>query len=417
MNIVVGAGIFAVPGELANTVGVYAPLAFLICAIAIGSIAICFAEGGSRMPTSGGAYGYIDSALGPRAGYIAGTLLWFSDALSCGGVAAALADTSVSLLPAGWRTVAHVAVIVCVIGLIAWVNIAGVRHGTRLINIAASVKLIPLAIFLVAGLTAVHGSNFAQTAAPSTSGAGRALILALFTFTGMEVSLSASGEVAHPSRTIPRALGISMLSLTALYIAIQTVAQGILGPELGHSAVPLADAMGRVSPSLRLLMLVGAQVSMLGWIGSDILGSPRIIFAFARDGSLPRLLGRLHPRAHTPYVAILCYSALTLVLALTGTFAELAVLGTLATAVFYALGCIAAWRLASKGVGLAGEPLKFRWLTLATAAGIASSIAAIALASRAEILGVVAMTAIAAVLYQATARARSRERDEVSLLN
>jgi amino acid transporter len=65
VSIVVGAGIFAVPGALAKAVGPYAPLAFLACGLAIGAVAICFAEGGSRMPTSGGVYGYIESAFGP----------------------------------------------------------------------------------------------------------------------------------------------------------------------------------------------------------------------------------------------------------------------------------------------------------------------------------------------------------------
>ncbi|HUE10238.1 MAG TPA: APC family permease [Steroidobacteraceae bacterium] len=92
INIIVGAGIFAVPAALAACIGPYAPLAFLVCAIAVGSVAICFAEGGSRIATSGGAYGYIDAAFGPLTGYMAGTLLWFSDALACGAIAASLAD-------------------------------------------------------------------------------------------------------------------------------------------------------------------------------------------------------------------------------------------------------------------------------------------------------------------------------------
>jgi APA family basic amino acid/polyamine antiporter len=75
INALVGAGIFAVPGALAISIGPYAPLAFLVCAVAVGSVAICFAEGGSRIPTSGGAYGYIDAAFGPLTGYVAGTLL------------------------------------------------------------------------------------------------------------------------------------------------------------------------------------------------------------------------------------------------------------------------------------------------------------------------------------------------------
>jgi amino acid transporter len=399
VNIVVGAGIFAVPGALAACIGPYAPLAFLVCAVAIGSVAICFAEGGSRIPTSGGAYGYVDAAFGPLAGYIAGTLLWFGNVLACGSVAAALADVAVSALPPQFTVPAHAAVIIGVIGGIALINIGGVVHGARLVGAATVLKLIPLAIFIIAGVGAVHSANFLPTARPGTAGLGRALILALFAFSGMETPLSASGEVAQPARTIPRALAMAMLSVALLYIAIQVIAQGILGDSLAHSTVPLADAMARVSPALRLLMLAGAGLSMFGWIGSDILGSPRMLFAFARDRMLPRFLGRVHERSHAPHVAILCYAVIAIGLALSGTFAELAVLSTLATAVLYIGGCIAAWQLARRGVALVGAPLKFHWLGTAMLIGVSSMLILIALASRAEVIGLVAVIALSAVVY------------------
>jgi APA family basic amino acid/polyamine antiporter len=406
VNIVIGAGIFAVPGALAGTMGPYAPVAFLICAIAVGSVAICFAEGGSRMATSGGAYGYIEAAFGPLTGYVAGTLLWFSDMLACGGVAAALADVTVSLLPTPWKGTAHAVVIVGVIGGIALVNIAGVSRGGQLIDALTAVKLIPFAIFIIAGAGAIHSANFAPTVHASTAGLGRAVTLAMFAFTGMEVPLSASGEIARPSSTIPRALAIAMVSVTLVYIAIQVIAQGILGPALGQSTAPLADAMARISPALRLVMLLGAGLSMFSWLSSDILGSPRMLFAFGRDGFLPRWLGHVHPERHTPHVAIACYAVLAMGLALTGTFAELAVLSTLAIAIFYGLGCAAAWRLARGGVRLAGEPLNFRWLGGAMAIGITSMIVLMALASQAEILGVVAVVAISAASYVLVSRRR-----------
>jgi len=408
INIIVGASIFAIPATLAANMGSYAPLAFIVCAVAIGSVAICFAEGGSRIPTSGGIYGYIEAAFGPLAGYVAGTALWFSDALACGGIAAALADVTASVLTPALRPTARVAVIVGVIGGIALVNIGGVKRGTRLVNAATMLKVLPLAVFVIAGAGAVQSSNYLPTAQFSTAGLGRALILALFAFSGMEVSLSASGEVAEPARTIPRALAIAMLFVTVLYVAVQLITQGVLGSSLPHSAVPLADAMAQVSPSLRVLMLAGAAVSMFGWIGSDLLGSPRILFAFARDGLLPRILGRVHPRSHAPHIAILCYAALAIVLALTGTFVELAVLATLGAAALYIAGCAAAWRLARRGVALAGAPLNFRWLRAAMVIGISSMAILIALASRAEIIGLAAFLAGSAAVYWLSTRGLRR---------
>jgi basic amino acid/polyamine antiporter, APA family len=399
INSVIGAGIFAVPGALAACIGPYAPLAFLVCGVAIGSVAICFAEGGSRMPTSGGPYGYIEAVFGPLAGFIAGTLLWLGNVLACGGVAAALAETVVSLLPPAFKAPVHAVVIVGVIGGIAVVNLGGVARGARLIDWATAVKLSLLLVFLVAGLGAIHRTNFVQTMEPTTQGLGRAMILALFVLTGMEVSLSASGEVKQPARTIPRALAIALVSVTLLFTAIQVTAQGILGASLSQSAVPLADAMARINPALRVAMLAGAALSMLGWVSSDVLSTPRILFAFGRDGLLPRVFGRVHPGTHVPHVAILSYAAVAIALALTGTFAELAVLATLVSCVLYAAGCVAAWHLARNGVAQAGEPLNFRWLSAAAVVGVASMLLMIALASRVEILGLFAIIAVSAIAH------------------
>ena len=399
VNVVVGAGIFAAPASLAASIGPYAPLAFLVCAIAVGSIAICFAEGGSRVPTSGGAYGCIETAFGPLAGYVAGSMLWFSDLLACGGIAAALGDVASSLVAPQWQTATRTAVVVLSIGSIAFVNVLGVAHGARLVTLAAIVKLVPLVVFVLVGAAFVDGANFATTLPSANEDIGRALILALFTFTGMETALCASGEVREPSRTIPRAIAIAMLSLTAIYIGVQVVAQGVLGASLATSTAPLADAMARVDPALRLLMLAGAAISMFGWLGSDILGTPRVLFAFARDGLMPGVLGRVHPTTRAPHVAILSYATAAAVLALTGTFTELAVLSTLLVTVPYAGGCAAAVALSRRGVALAGEPLGFRWLAVAATIGIGSCVALVVLAARVEIIGLVATIAIAAAIY------------------
>jgi basic amino acid/polyamine antiporter, APA family len=399
ISMMIGAGIFAVPSALAASLGPYAPLAFLACAVGIGAVAICCAEGGSRMPTSGGIYGYVEAALGPLPGYVAGTLLWVGDVLAVASVAAALADVGASLVPTTLVTVVRTAVIVGAIGLVAAVNVGGVRRGARLVTAATALKLLPLVVFVVVGAAAVHGANFATPPAWKPDGLGRAVILAAFALTGMETALCASGEVVRPARTIPLALAIAIASVTLLYVAIQLIAQGILGSALTHSAAPLADAMAHLGRGLRVLMLAGTAFALLGMIASDILGTPRMLFAFARDGLLPRALGRVHPRTHTPHVAILSYAALAIILALTGSFAELAVLATLVTAGLYIAGCVAAWLLARRGVALAGAPLNFRWLGTAAVIGAGSMLLLIALGSRIEITGLVALIAVSALVY------------------
>ncbi|MGH8174397.1 MAG: APC family permease, partial [Rhodanobacteraceae bacterium] len=224
------------------------------------------------------------------------------------------------------------------------------------------------------------------------------------TFTGMEVALCASGEVRQPCHTIPRALTIAMVSVTLLYVAIQVIAQGILGAALATSTVPLADAMARISPMLQTLLLAGAAISMLGYLGSDVLATPRMLFAFSRDGMLPSVLGRVHPRTRVPHVAILSYATLAIVFALTGSFTELAVLATLAVTVPYIAGCAAAFQLARRGVAQSGPPLNFRGLGIAAVVGITSMGALIALASRTEILGLGGAIAVCIGLYLALNR-------------
>lgn len=397
--IVVGAGIFALPAPLAASIGPYAPLAFLVCAFAMGAVGICFAEACSRVASSGGAYGCVHAAFGPFAGYIAGMFLWVGNVLATGGVAAALADVATDGLSPPFKSWVHALVIIVVIGSIAWVNVGGIRRATTLVSWATLLKLTPLIIFVLAGLGAMHRSNFVPGEALHRDGVGRALLLALYVFSGMETGLCASGEVLNPSRTIPRALALALAIITVLFISVQVVAQGILGPALAQSSVPLADAMARISPALRVLMLVGASVSMLGYLTADIMGTPRVLFAFARDGLLPSALGRLHARSNAPHVSIVCYALIAIGLAISGTFAELAVLATLTEAVLYILVCTAAWQLARRGIANVGQPLKFKWLPAAVLVGSVSMLGAIAAASQEEILGLLALSAVFVAVY------------------
>ncbi|HEX4050604.1 MAG TPA: APC family permease [Steroidobacteraceae bacterium] len=410
IGIVVGAGIFALPAAMAGAVGAYAPLAFLGCALAVGCVALCFAEAGSRVPTSGGSYGYVAQAFGPAVGYVAGTLLWLGDVLASGGVAAALATVGAAQAPGSAAPLVRAVLIIGVIGAIALVNLRGVAQGTRLIATATVAKLLPLLVFVVVGALIAHTATGASPALPghaSGSTLGRALILGVFSFMGMETSLAASGEVRLPNRTIPRALLLALALITVLYVAIQLVAQRLLGAALAQAAAPLADAMGRVNPALRALMLAGTAISMLGFLASDLLGSPRVLFALARDGLLPRALGRLHPRTHVPHVAILLYATLAALLALSGTFVELAVLASLATAGLYILGCAAAWQLRQRSVALAGPPLALRALGPVALAGIVSMLVLIALASWTERLGLLIVVVLAMIGYRLARRSQA----------
>jgi APA family basic amino acid/polyamine antiporter len=400
INGVVGAGIFSLPAAMSQAAGDRAPLAYLLCAIAMGMVVTCCAEAGSRLPTSGGVYGYVADAFGPFAGFLCGMMTWMASVLACGGIASAFAGTIGSVLPAASGGVGRAAVILAAIGGITVVNLCGVRGGAGLVSMSTAIKLIPLLLFVALGLFA-GGVHPAAATSPPAHAFDRAVILGMFAFSGMETVLGASGEVADPNRTLPRALFGAMGFVLLLYVAIQLVAQRLLGPALAHQAAPLAAAAARVSAVAGVVLVAGAALSMLGWIGSDILGAPRVLFAFARDGLLPAVLGRVHPRSRVPHVAIVFHACLAASLAISGSFVTLAVAATLNTAGLYFLGCGAAWVLHRRGTQMAGTALNLRFLPVASVLGMASMVALIGVAAPVEILGLLAVIAVSSGLYTA----------------
>lgn len=400
LNGVVGSGIFKLPAAMAASVGALAPLAYLACAVAMGAVVICCAEAGSRVPTSGGIYGYIEAGLGPMPAFVGGFLgIYLSAALAAGGIAAALAEAVAALVPALAGPVAHVGIILFVFSIFTAMNLRGVAFASRFIATATVAKLLPLLLLIAVGIWHVQPGNFLGHNGATGEGFGRAVIFALFAFSGMETPLAASGEIARPSRTIPRALILAMLLVLALYMTLQIVAQGLLGPALGGSPTPLADAIGVVSPALRSVLLAGTAVSMFFWIAGDLFGAPRALFAFGRDGLLPSALGRLHPATKVPHVAILVHAGIAFTLAVTGTFERLTILAALASTILYGLACLAAWRLRVRGVAMLGAPARMAGLPLAALIGVLSMIAIFVQAEWAEIIGSAAAVALCILVY------------------
>jgi len=194
-------------------------------------------------------------------------------------------------------------------------------------------------------------------------------LILVFAFAGIEVALIPSGEVRDPERTVPRAIVLAMVGVTILYIALQVVAQGILGAALPGSAVPLADAAGAsLGAWARSLLLAGAAISMFGHLGGMTLSIPRIVYALARDGFLPSALARVHPVYRSPQLAIITQSILTLALAVTSTFEQLAVIANVAALALY-LGCAAAaWKLGQSPIVPALACGVIAWLLTGVAA-------------------------------------------------
>jgi basic amino acid/polyamine antiporter, APA family len=360
VNVTIGAGIFRLPADMATTLGPTAPVAYLLCAIAMGLIVICMAEAGSRVSLTGGPYAYIEVAFGPFVGFLGGFLLWMLLTFAMAAVATVLVANLGALLPVLASRPASAAVLVIIYAVFAAVNIVGVERGARVNTMLTIAKLLPLLLLIGAGVFAISPDNLAIGTRPDARTLARSSILLIFAFAGIEAALVPSGEVKDPARTVPRAILMAMAATTLLYAGLQFVAQGVLGPALATSkAAPLAEAAGVALGGLaRTLLLVGAVISMLGHAGAMILATPRMLFAFARDGFLPAALARLHPAHQTPAAAILLQCVIVLVLAISSTFERLAILANISILVLYGMCCLATWQLRRGDVRAGGTPFK-----------------------------------------------------------
>ena len=407
-NTTVGGGIFRLPAAVAGLIGPAAPIAYLVCAITMGLIVLCFAEAGSRVSMTGGPYAYVEVVFGPYAGYMAGVLLWMLGTTAVASVASAFAASLATLVPAMGSPFARAGVLAAVFAFLAAVNVTGVKRGTRLVTIVAVAKLLPLLVLVAVGALAIKGPNLAIPAFPSGATLARTAIVLIFAFTGVESALVPAGEVKDPSRTVPRAIAIAMIGVTLLYLAVHTVAQGVMGSDLlaQQKSAPLAGVAEQVmgSPG-RLLLLVGACISMFGYVSGMTLAVPRALFAFARDGFLPKVIGRVHPEYKTPHVAIIVQSAIVCALSIANEFEALAVLANLSALLLYAACALANIPLRRRGIqdagatpfSLPGGPL-IPLLSCAVIAWLCTSI------TLEEWVKVGATLAIASVLFVVTRR-------------
>ena len=400
-NYTVGGGIFLLPALAAARLGPAAVLAYVLCAAIAALMVLCFAEAGSRVRATGGPYAYAEAAFGPFVGFLVGAFNLLAALLASAALAGVFAASFLALV--GLDTpAARALVIVAVVGAAAAVNIRGVKSGARLVEVATAVKLVPLLGFVVLGAFAVRRSNLAWADTPPASDIFSTAGLIILAFTGIEAALQPSGEVRDTERTVPRAALVAMGGVVVLYISVQMVTQGILGSSLaGAGVTPLAAAAGAAyGPLARTVMLAAAAASMFGTLSGTILAGPRSIFALARDGFVPRVLATVHPVRHTPHVAIAVYCVVALVLGLSGTFEQLAVLTNLASLLVYIVVALAAWRLRVLGVRLEGEPFTLAGGPLVPIlACLAIGGVIVATVSKVEVAAMVLALALASAAY------------------
>ncbi len=411
VNVTVGGGIFRLPAAAAGALGPAAPLAYLLCAVAMGLIVVCFAEAGSRVSLTGGLYAYVEVAFGPLTGFLVGVMLWAGITLATAAVASFFGDALGALIPSLAGGAARITTLAIILLGLGALNIAGVRGANRFNAAMTVAKLLPLAVLLIVGVFAVRPENLHWTDTPGTGEVARASAVLIFAFLGVESALVPSGEVIDPARTVPRAICVAMVGITVLYLAVQLVAQGILGPDLAQQKTPLAEAAAvAIGVPGRMLILVGSVVSMFGYLGVMTLAGPRLLFALGRDGFLPSQVAQVHPRFRTPYVAIGLQVIVVFLLAATGTFEKLGIIANGSILLVYAACCAAVVELRRRHIQTDRPPFQppfgviIPLLAFAAIAWILSSLTA----GEWKAVGIVFVVAI--VLYFASLPSRRAAR-------
>ena len=340
MNIIIGAGIFGLPSRIFGLAKGWSIVAYLVCALFVGLITLCFAEVGSRFSETGGPYLYARVAFGPLIGFEVGWLLWLARVTALAALCNLLIGYLSLFWPASDSGSTRVIAITVVVVALTIINVIGVREAAVVNNLFIISKLTPLLLFVIAGLFFVNPASF--TGQPSNyRDFSTAVLLLVFAFSGVEMAVIPAGEFREPQRNIAFALLTATGLVALLYIAVQAVCIGTL-PGLAGSERPLVDAssnfLGRAGISITS---IGALISVSGTLNSTMLAGPRLLFAMAEKGQLPRVLAATHQRFRTPYVSILISAAAMFVLALQGTFMSTLTISTVIRLLAYVATCVA----------------------------------------------------------------------------
>ena len=341
INAIIGAGIFGLPSRAYALVGSYSLIAFVVCAIVVALIILCFAEVGSRYSETGGPYLYAREAFGSAVGFEVGWLMWLARltafAANCNLLVDYLGFFWGPATTSYWRE----AIIVVVVSAIAIINIRGVRHAARVTNVFTVGKLIPIMLFIAVGFFFISPENYSFAEHPAYGAFSSSVLMLVYAFSGFEMASIPAGEIRDPQRNVPIALLTAIAVVALLYISIQVISIGTL-PGLATSQRPLADAstifMGRVGGAI---ISAGVVISISGNLLIIILAGSRLPFAMSERGELPKIIGATHKKFHTPHISILITAAIVLVLTLMSTFARQVNLSVIARLLSYSVTCAA----------------------------------------------------------------------------
>jgi amino acid transporter len=337
-NGVIGSGIFGLPSALAALTGAASPIAIAIAGASVFVIVLCFAEVGSRFDDAGGPYLYTREAFGSAVGFQVGWLHIWTRLLSAAAVVNVFASYLAVLFPWVATSTGRTIAITTAVAVVTWINVAGVRQASWTVNAFTVAKLLPLAVLVGAGIFQIDRGVLAtqSVAVPRWTDA---VLLLVFGLGGFESGVVASSETRDPKRDTAFALISAMTAVTVIYVLVQITVIGVL-PNTARSAAPIGAALGRLlGPAGVTLGTLAVLLSVYGWLTGFALMSPRIIFAMAERGELPRFMAHVNGRGRVPDAAIIVNSAIALGLGLAGEFGQLATFAAIAKLGIYGATC------------------------------------------------------------------------------
>jgi amino acid transporter len=362
INSIIGSGIFGLPSVEAGMLGSASPLAYIPAALGMGIVMACFAEVASRFRQAGGPYLYAREAFGRLAGIEVAWATWLARLTAAAANVNLFAIYLAEFWPEAKSAWPRFAVLTLLVAVLAFINYRGVRAGARQSNVFAVAKLVPLLLFIAAGLFFVHRGNFSvRPLAPAGSWLEAVLVL-VFAFGGFEGAVIPMSEAKDPKRDAPFALFVALAAVTAVYTLVQVVVTGIL-PNAAATDRPLAAAAHAFAgPAGAAIITLGALISVYGLLSSMTLYTPRLTFALAEQGDFPAPFAAVHRRFRTPHISILVFAALVWGLAVAGSFKWNVTLSAVARLFTYGATCAALVTFRKKPAEEAAFRLPAGWL-------------------------------------------------------
>jgi basic amino acid/polyamine antiporter, APA family len=338
-------------------------LSFLLTAICCGFAALCYAELASMIPIAGSAYTYAYATLGEIIAWIIGWDLILEYAVSNMAVAVGFSAYFNDILDNlfGWHLPAKISGPIFASGeatgawfnvpalaillILTYILVCGVRESASTNNVMVLIKIAAILIFVIGAARAVRVENWHPFLPNGFPGVLTGAAIVFFTYIGFDSVSTAAEECHRPQRDLPVGIISTLVICAVLYIAVSLVLTGIAHYTTLNNAAPVANALKALGfNTIRGWVSIGAIVGMLSSLLVFQYGQARIWFAMSRDGLLPRVFSKVHPKHRTPYISTWIAGLVVGIPAGIldiGTFADLANIGTLFAFIVVSAGVIA----------------------------------------------------------------------------